>query len=194
MLFCRQQTMLTPVPQLPTMEPPEGSSTVLQLHKLHRHPASGPAPLLRDVYGTVLRRERRRQRRTLEDVASRAGVSIQYLSEIERGRKEASSEILAAVCASLGSGLAAFLAAAHRELAVTERRPVLDLTRPVPPSWSASTPLGPRIGPGPGSEPSPGIEPVPGSEPASGTEPDAVSEPDPGTQAVPPPSSLLMAA
>ncbi|UNK45291.1 helix-turn-helix domain-containing protein [Arthrobacter sulfonylureivorans] len=145
---------------------------MLELQKLHRHPASRPAPLLRDVYGTVLRRERRRQRRTLDDVASRAGVSIQYLSEIERGRKEASSEILAAVCASLGSGLAAFLAAAHRELTATERRPVLDLTRSVPPGSLASAPLG--LG--------------------SSTERGAVSEPGAVAQAAPPPSSILMAA
>ncbi|MGM0931712.1 MAG: helix-turn-helix domain-containing protein [Actinomycetota bacterium] len=143
---------------------------MLEPQKLHRHPASGPAPLLRDVYGTVLRRERRRQRRTLDDVATRAGVSIQYLSEIERGRKEASSEILAAVCASLGSGLAAFLAAAHRELAAAERRPVLDLTRSVPPGSLTSPPLGFGIGTEPGSEP------------------------DPVAQAAPPPSSILMAA
>lgn len=123
---------------------------MLELQKLHRHavsgPAvvSGPAPLLRDIYGSVLRRERRRQRRTLDDVAKRAGVSIQYLSEIERGRKEASSEILAAVCASLGAGLAAFLAAVQREMADAERRPVLDLTRPVvhPPTPPAQDPTG----------------------------------------------------
>ena len=143
---------------------------MLELQKLHRHPASGPAPLLRDVYGTVLRRERRRQRRTLDDVATRAGVSIQYLSEIERVRKEASSEILAAVCASLGSGLAAFLAAAHRELAAAERRPVLDLTRSVPPGSLTPDPLGLGIG----------------TEPGSG--------PDPVAQAAPPPSSILLAA
>jgi transcriptional regulator with XRE-family HTH domain len=151
---------------------------VLELQKLHRHPVSGPAPLLRDVYGTVLRRERRRQHRTLDDVASRAGVSIQYLSEIERGRKEASSEILAAVCASLGSGLAAFLAAAHRELAAAERPPVLDLARPVPPSPLKSAPLG--LGTG--------------SEPDSGRELDSGSIPELSAQAVPPPSSILMAA
>ena len=58
--------------------------------------------------GAVLRDERRRQQRTLGDVAERAGMSIQYLSELERGRKEASSEMLAAACGSLGLGLAEF--------------------------------------------------------------------------------------
>ena len=138
----------------------------------------------------MLRRERRRQRRTLDDVASRAGVSIQYLSEIERGRKEASSEILAAVCASLGSGLAAFLAAAHRELAAAERRPVLDLTRPVPPRSSTSTPLGLGIGsaPAPGTERGRRLGTDPGAEAGVG------AAQAPGVAAVPPQSSILMAA
>ena len=50
----------------------------------------------------VLRAERQRQQRTLAQVAERAGMSVQYLSELERGRKEASSEMLAAACGSLG--------------------------------------------------------------------------------------------
>ena len=50
----------------------------------------------------MLRDERRRQGRTLADVAGRAGISAQYLSEVERGRKEASSEMLAAVPAPWG--------------------------------------------------------------------------------------------
>ena len=60
----------------------------------------GVAPL-REAIGQALRRVRTEQRRTLKDVAGVAGVSMQYLSEVERGRKEASSEILEAVCASL---------------------------------------------------------------------------------------------
>ncbi|WP_181797887.1 helix-turn-helix transcriptional regulator, partial [Streptomyces sp. WELS2] len=62
-------------------------------------PESEPAPrepLWRDLVGEVLRRERREQRRTLKDVADAARISLPYLSEIERGRKEASSEVLAA--------------------------------------------------------------------------------------------------
>ena len=51
-------------------------------------------PLWREVAGSVLRDERRRQQRTLAHVAGRAGMSVQYLSELERGRKEASSEML----------------------------------------------------------------------------------------------------
>ena len=60
-----------------------------------------PEPLLRVVLGTVLRAERAEQRRTLADVASAARVSLPYLSEVERGRKEPSSEVLAAVCEAL---------------------------------------------------------------------------------------------
>ncbi|GIF16824.1 helix-turn-helix domain-containing protein [Actinoplanes teichomyceticus] len=59
-------------------------------------------PLLRRVIGAVLRRVRQRQGRTLKEVAGAAGVSLPYLSEVERGTKEASSEILAAICRALG--------------------------------------------------------------------------------------------
>ncbi|WP_083971393.1 MULTISPECIES: helix-turn-helix domain-containing protein [Actinoplanes] len=59
-------------------------------------------PLLRRIIGAVLRRVRQRQGRTLKEVAGAAGVSLPYLSEVERGTKEASSEILAAICRALG--------------------------------------------------------------------------------------------
>jgi len=58
-------------------------------------------PLLRTVLGEALRRTRLEQGRTLADVASAAKVSMPYLSEIERGRKEASSEVLASICEAL---------------------------------------------------------------------------------------------
>jgi transcriptional regulator with XRE-family HTH domain len=54
------------------------------------------------MLGDVLRRTRREQGRTLADVARAAKVSMPYLSEVERGRKEASSEVLAAICDALG--------------------------------------------------------------------------------------------
>lgn len=57
--------------------------------------------LLRTLIGAVLRRHRLAQGRTLADVARWARVSMQYLSELERGRKEASSEVLAAICEAL---------------------------------------------------------------------------------------------
>ncbi|MGP3754629.1 helix-turn-helix domain-containing protein [Streptomyces sp. IBSNAI001] len=74
-------------------------------------------PLWRDVVGDVLRRERTAQQRTLKDVAEAARISMPYLSEIERGRKEASSEVLAAAARSLGLGLADVLSLAQGEIA-----------------------------------------------------------------------------
>jgi XRE family transcriptional regulator, stress-response regulator len=57
--------------------------------------------LLRRVLGETLRGQRLRQRRTLREVSSTARVSLGYLSEIERGQKEASSELLRAICDAL---------------------------------------------------------------------------------------------
>ena len=74
--------------------------------------------LLRTTLGEVLRRVRLDQRRTLADVADAARVSMPYLSELERGRKEASSEILAALCDALGMDLSDLLAAVRRELMI----------------------------------------------------------------------------
>jgi transcriptional regulator with XRE-family HTH domain len=61
-----------------------------------------PEPLWREAVGQELRDERQDAGRTLADVAKDAGVSTQYLSEIERGRKEPSSEVLQAVSGALG--------------------------------------------------------------------------------------------
>jgi transcriptional regulator with XRE-family HTH domain len=57
---------------------------------------------MRDLIGASLRRHRQAQGRTLREVAQAAGVSLTYLSEVERGLKEASSEVLEAICAALG--------------------------------------------------------------------------------------------
>jgi transcriptional regulator with XRE-family HTH domain len=65
--------------------------------------------LLRRVLGDTLRGQRLRQRRTLREVSSSARVSLGYLSEIERGQKEASSELLAAICDALGVRLSEVL-------------------------------------------------------------------------------------
>jgi len=67
------------------------------------------ALLLREAIGERLRRARTGQRRTLRDVSRAARVSLGYLSEVERGRKEASSELLAAICAALALPLADLL-------------------------------------------------------------------------------------
>ncbi|MER5390382.1 helix-turn-helix transcriptional regulator [Saccharopolyspora sp. NPDC002686] len=57
--------------------------------------------LLREAVGERLRRARTAQSRTLRDVSRAARVSLGYLSEVERGRKEASSELLASICDAL---------------------------------------------------------------------------------------------
>ena len=67
-----------------------------------RTPTPEPEPLWREAVGHELREERRTAGRTLADVAGVAGVSTQYLSEIERGRKEPSSEVIGAVAGALG--------------------------------------------------------------------------------------------
>jgi transcriptional regulator with XRE-family HTH domain len=61
--------------------------------------------LLRHLLGDVLRRLRLRQGRTLREVSAAARVSLGYLSEVERGQKEASSELLAAICSALETPL-----------------------------------------------------------------------------------------
>jgi transcriptional regulator with XRE-family HTH domain len=59
-------------------------------------------PLLRELLGEALRRERHAQGLTLADVADRSGVSSQHLSDVERGHKDPSSEVLAALAGALG--------------------------------------------------------------------------------------------
>ncbi|ANP52774.1 transcriptional regulator with XRE-family HTH domain [Streptomyces griseochromogenes] len=84
-----------------------------------RPDAAEPAPrepLWRDLVGQVLRGERLAQERTLRDVADAARISLPYLSEIERGRKEASSEVLAAAARALGLGLGDLLSLTQGEL------------------------------------------------------------------------------
>jgi transcriptional regulator with XRE-family HTH domain len=85
-----------------------------------------PRPLLRTLVGKALRRNRLEQHRTLAEVARAACVSMPYLSEVERGRKEPSSEVLAAVCDSLRIELSDLLAEVRRDLA-SDRAPVLRL-------------------------------------------------------------------
>jgi transcriptional regulator with XRE-family HTH domain len=89
-------------------------------------PGQRTRPLLRTTLGGVLRRIRLQQGRTLAEVARRARVSLPYLSELERGRKEASSEVLAAVCEALQVELPDVLAEVRREmLGIRTRRPAL---------------------------------------------------------------------
>jgi transcriptional regulator with XRE-family HTH domain len=74
--------------------------------------------LLRTQLGSTLRGHRLRQSRTLRDVSGAARVSLGYLSEVERGQKEASSELLASICDALDVELADLLAEVSLELRV----------------------------------------------------------------------------
>ena len=77
--------------------------------------------LLRKVIGDVLRARRLAQHRTLREVSTAANVSLGYLSEIERGHKEASSELLAAICDALGTGLSDVLGDVSATFALAEQ-------------------------------------------------------------------------
>jgi transcriptional regulator with XRE-family HTH domain len=83
--------------------------------------------LLRDVIGEELRRSRIEKEKTLRDVSSQACISLGYLSEVERGLKEPSSEILNAICKSLTISISDLLTASAFEFAREELRE-FDLT------------------------------------------------------------------
>ena len=76
--------------------------------------------VLRRVIGDELRRRRQDQGRTLREVSSAARVSLGYLSEVERGQKEASSELLPSICTALEVPLATVLRAVSDEVAILE--------------------------------------------------------------------------
>ena len=87
--------------------------------------------LLRHLLGDALRRLRLRQGRTLREVSASARVSLGYLSEVERGQKEASSELLAAICSALGTPLSQVFREVSDNFALAELQsePVLAGTR-----------------------------------------------------------------
>ena len=109
-------TRVTPLRALPLQPEP------LQPEPWH------PEPLWREVVGARLRHVRRRRRLTLVEAAGRAGISPQYLSEVERGRKDPSSEVLAAVAGALRSDLAEVTHLASLDL----RRRHLSVAAPPP--------------------------------------------------------------
>lgn len=78
--------------------------------------------LLRRIIGETLRIRRQQQRRTLRDVSAAANVSLGYLSEVERGQKEASSELLSSICEALDVPLSDVLGEATTEVAREEER------------------------------------------------------------------------
>jgi transcriptional regulator with XRE-family HTH domain len=99
--------------------------------------------LLRRLLGDVLRRQRQRQGRTLREVSSSARVSLGYLSEVERGQKEASSELLSAICDALDVRMSELMREVSDELALAELAQSAAATpsEPVPPS-----PVRPMLG------------------------------------------------
>ena len=97
--------------------------------------------LLRREIGDVLRDARQRQGRTLREVSSAAQVSLGYLSEVERGQKEASSELLASICTALDLPMAVVLREVSDRVAVAEGLHIPDtvpvgLTDPSAPTWT----------------------------------------------------------
>lgn len=115
--------------------------------------------LLRRVIGDALRARRQGQHRTLREVSTAANVSLGYLSEIERGQKEASSELLAAICDALGAQLSEVLREVSDTMALAEQLPdvLVPVTtqpaeqdqaaaaraRPVPAADRSASPTGP---------------------------------------------------
>lgn len=104
--------------------------------------------LLRRVIGDALRARRQGQHRTLREVSTAANVSLGYLSEIERGQKEASSELLASICDALGARLSEVLRDVSDTVALAEQvEGVLVVPEPAPaprteeqqPVWAADS-------------------------------------------------------
>jgi len=90
--------------------------------------------LLRRLLGDVLRQRRQGQGRTLREVSADARVSLGYLSEVERGQKEASSELLAAICTALEAPLSDVLREVSHSMALAESvatEPIRIPSRPV---------------------------------------------------------------
>lgn len=89
-------------------------------------------PVLRQEIGDVLRDVRQRQGRTLREVSHKARVSLGYLSEVERGQKEASSELLSAICEALNIPLSMMLREVADRVAMEEAMHMPDVPDTVP--------------------------------------------------------------
>ncbi|MGY1787711.1 helix-turn-helix domain-containing protein [Geodermatophilus sp. SYSU D00698] len=112
--------------------------------------------LLRTQLGRTLRGHRLQQRRTLRDVSGAARVSLGYLSEVERGQKEASSELLASICDALDVELADLLAEVSSGLRGADTR-----VRPLAPTAPAE-----EAADEPAATSAPAAEAAPAAEPA----------------------------
>lgn len=107
-------------------------------------------PVLRQVVGETLRGLRLRQRRTLREVSSAARVSLGYLSEVERGQKEPSSELLAAICGALDVELSELFWEVSNTLRREEKLALTTRVAAVPGAGAARiapTPIGEPAGP-----------------------------------------------
>jgi transcriptional regulator with XRE-family HTH domain len=93
--------------------------------------------LVRELIGESLREERVGQARTLREVSKAARVSLGYLSEVERGQKEASSELLASICAALDLPLSVVLNVVSEKMAMYERVTSLPTVRSMPQAAAA---------------------------------------------------------
>jgi transcriptional regulator with XRE-family HTH domain len=113
--------------------------------------------LLRHLLGDALRRLRLRQGRTLREVSAAARVSLGYLSEVERGQKEASSELLASICGALGAPLSQVLREVSDNFALAELQSepvfvgVRELAPEAVPEPSVPVPAGRRLTPAGGA-------------------------------------------
>jgi hypothetical protein len=105
------------------------------------------AVLLREAIGDRLRHARTTQHRTLREVSRAARVSLGYLSEVERGRKEASSELLASICDALHLTLSDLLHLVAADVHAVDVRTVDDVTAPV-----VAGPVGSAVGGSVGEE------------------------------------------
>ncbi|MDW3212509.1 MAG: helix-turn-helix domain-containing protein [Ilumatobacteraceae bacterium] len=110
---------------VPESERSRGSGATVLRFPSNRPPVATQVdvdpPRLRDVIGDVLRDERQRQERTLADVADEAAVSLPYLSEVERGRKEVSSDVLDAIGTALDLPLVEILERSAERLRIEGR-------------------------------------------------------------------------
>jgi transcriptional regulator with XRE-family HTH domain len=90
--------------------------------------------LLRRLLGDVLRERRREQGRTLREVSSAARVSLGYLSEVERGQKEASSELLGSICEALDVPMSEVMREVSDNLALAEAVATVEQLEPFAPA------------------------------------------------------------
>ena len=135
----RREPQPEPAPQEPLSQEPLSQEPLSQ-EPLSQEPLS-QEPLWREVLGQRLRALRQEQRETLSETAGRAGISPQYLSEVERGRKEPSSEMIAALAGALGTTLIQLTEQVAGDL---RRQQVISLARASAPGAARSRAAGSR--------------------------------------------------